>query len=182
MSCEYNTLWGQFYHYSHLYPIIIPAFIIAFSLRRDGKVEFSLALFSYWLTFMWLLILILQVGIGAQRPNPYCPTQIEYVFPSLPIFYVVSLFTYVLVATYLWKVQVSVSYWIVLMALTILPIVLNVRFAVNSTVEVVAAVLLGFISTLFFVLLFYGLIEPYSAELLKSWPWSAMQMTHSEKL
>lgn len=159
MTCVYNSVASQIYGATHLIPWIVPLAVSAASIGRDrngkwGK-QIVMILYSFWLTGITFILYAAQTALNIQMPNPYCPEYTSYSHPSLEMFYVSSLATYIGAFTYMWNLELAWSYWVLIQVVVIFPPFVLVAFSQNTWYQLFIAAIVGISTTIAFVVFIY---------------------------
>jgi len=144
--------------------------MMVFAARLPDKAGRTMTLFSWWLTVLSTILLIIQSQSGRMRPNPFCPEQLVCAHPSLPIFYGVAIMTYALGYSWWHWSSLSVPHWMLILGLGQMPIWLHLRFGFNGVGEVIFNAAVGVATTVLFLVLALGLAAPHYHRLWRAVP------------
>ncbi len=195
-TCVYPSYAAQVYQWTHLIPWIVPLAITAAALgkvrHRWGK-QVTLVLYGTWLSLLQLILLLIQSNMNRNRPDPYCPMMYSAAYPCIEAFFVSSLTMFIAGFTFIWNVHLPWLYWTVVFCVLSGPPSILVWYQYSTWSEVLVSTLIGFGSTLMFLLFFAFVVVDSLPYLLNQVPFtwfycidnyamSDQQMTRTERV
>jgi len=178
-GCVYYSYAAQMYSWVKLIPWLVPFFIVAASFAKNAGVkkkqwgkQFILLTYGLWLTVMQIVLYALQYGLGIQKPDPYCPEIVSLAYPSSETFYTVSVVTYVICFTFIWKIVVPWAYWAFIFLILVIQPYILFWFLYNDWYQTLVSMLLGIGSTVTFFIIICNLVMPVLPILILQKPFS----------
>ena len=143
-GCHYVDLFGEAFGWTQMVPTLITLFLSGFSFVTS---EFIFLFYGLFLHFSQLILWTIQYYFKQMRPNPVCQQYHSYAYPSIEVFYAISLITAVVVYSYHWKIVHSWFVWLMMYIFFIgVPFIL-VFMHYNTPGEVFISALIAIIMT-----------------------------------
>jgi len=175
-TCAYPSIVAQVYEGTHLLPWLVPLAVTAASFGRDKNGRFGKQIMLVWyglfLTLMQLVVYIFQNSFNTTRSDPYCVEIVSYAFPSMEAYYVSALSTFITGLTYFWDIQMSWTYWTMMITFLIGPAGILIWFGYNSVPEILMSIGMGTGTTLLFLVLVRFFWREHIPFLLLQAPWT----------
>lgn len=166
-GCYYASLGGQVFGLSQIVPTFMTLCLTVMGLATH---QIMFPLFGIYLDGAQMVLWIFQSYFQAVRPNPICQLYNTYAFPSITMYYVASLITFVFVYGYFWDVAHSWVIWLIFYLVGFgLPLIL-VHYSFNRVWEVLFSVAFGIVFTSVFVIVLKFYICPVLPFILSDFP------------
>lgn len=177
-SCLYVTIGSQSIAWTHLLPWFVTLSLSALALNTDHhgywKKNFFLVAYGLYLHFWQYALWVFQNLFAVPRPLVDCSHIYTFSSPSQEGFYIAALASLFVMYSFVWRVDISSSYWAFIWIFLVAPPAVLVWFGYALWWEVLFGMGAGILATAAYVTVFRVYLLDSVPYLLHQVPWTWM--------